>query len=255
MYIDDAATVTPQLPVGFLAVYYLGQIAFDGFGLILITMMTFRLRETFKDTQYALNNKIFIAIHVATVIAFSMIVTFEIWDISDSLYEISSDASIFLIVFLVLDVAIQMWLIYLFASKLYKTNVLKSKLYDSHETPTSSERHYMSQVMIDSATRQCFLAICAMLFDCMYSGVALVRNLLGHRNDASLNVYVLVWYIAILPTWTKLLCIYLQFGYMASSYDRICKCCHLKVKAMCSRFAMRNVESAQMQHYQSLYDL
>ena len=129
-----------------------------------------------------------------------MIVTFEIWDISTSIYEVNPEASIFLEIYYVLDIVIEMSLLYLFAIKLYKINVLQCKLYDS-DHQMSTERKYMSQVMIDSATRQSFLAICAIAFDSMYSGVALVRNVLGTRNDASLNVYVVVWYIAITQGW------------------------------------------------------
>ena len=246
-----------HLPDGYYVIYYLGQFVFDAFGLLFITMMTFRLRESFKDTSYILNNKLFIAVHIFTLIAVIMIILYEIIDILEDSTIFAKDALIFLFLYIIIDLLIQTFLIYSFISKLYKVNKLKIKIYDANQNinlGVDTETNWMNRVQIENCTRHTILAVIAMLCECIYLFGKLIRYILQYKGEKVAEYNIIGWYIAIIPTWIKILCIYLSFGYLSDTYDKCCSYIHQTVKNRCKGRIMNQIQRQESDVYHQLHD-
>ena len=112
----------------------------------------------------------------------------------------------------------------------------------------------MSRITMEAVIRQSFLAIISMICECLYLFGKLGRYALIYEGDSGQEYSIFGWYIAIIPTWIKIFCIYLSFGYTSNSYDRFCSLCHNSLKSFCTNYYMNKLKRQESNIYHELQD-
>ena len=146
-------------------------------------------------------------------------------------------------------------MIHCFISKFRKVYKLTIKVYGANTNlDKDTQSNWMNRIMIENVTRQSLLAIICMLCEIIYLISTLGRYSLMYEGIINQEYNITVWYIAIIPTWIKILCIYLSFGYTSNSYDKVCSCCHQSLKDRCTNHYRKKFRRQESAVYHELHD-